>query len=139
MLCLWVGLAVGLWDADNVFGTVVGSLIATCILVMPVALFVAVLWRIADLGWYVAWDAMGSHLSVAILMLCLWAGLAFLMWDADAVFVSVVASFIAACAVGVPVALAVWLLVVLWRIGAALLAHRRGGMGRDMGRGDLGP
>ena len=139
MLCLWVGLAVVMWDADAVFVSVLASLIATCILVMPVALFVAVLWRIADLGWYVAWDAMGSHLSVAILMLCLWAGLAFVIWDADAVVVSVVVSFIATCAVGGLVAIAVWLLVVLWRIGAGLLAHRRGGMGRDMGRGDLGP
>ena len=58
--------------------------------------------------------AMGSHLSVAILMLCLWAGLAILMWDADTVFVSVVASFLATCILGLPVGFAAGL---LWRTG----------------------
>ena len=61
--------------------------------------------------------AMGSHLSVAILMLCLWASLLVVMWDAGAVFVSVVSAAIATCILGLPVAFVAGL---LWRGGEAV-------------------
>ena len=48
-LCLWVGLAILMWDAGNVFGVVVGALLASIILVLPAALCVGLLWRYAEL------------------------------------------------------------------------------------------
>ena len=44
----------------------------------------------------------------------LWAGLAILMWDADAIFVTLVASFLATCVLGLPVTFAAGL---IWRTG----------------------
>ena len=141
--CLWPGLAVWMWDAlrsdadtlaDSWFSLVIASFFATWILSLPAAVVVVLLLRFAKLIWYdaVPWirdDRRRS--SVAILMLCLWAGLLVVMLDADAMFVSVLASFLVTCILGLPVAFAAWL---FWRI-RAVLAHRRGGMGR----GDLVP
>ena len=48
-LCLWAGLAILTWDAANVFGTVVGALLASFLLLLPAAFCVGLLWRYAEL------------------------------------------------------------------------------------------
>ena len=50
-------------------------------------------------------------------MFCLWASLLVVMWDASAVFVSLVSAFLATCILGLPVAFAAGL---LWRYAELL-------------------
>ena len=142
-MCLLDGSA-GFW------GCVIAGIFFGSILSLPMVILVAVaLWVVDqvidvveairdEIRWRRAksqagsepWISPGYGFAIG-LYLCLWAGLAILTWDADAVFVSVVASFLATCILVLPVAFAAWL---FWRI-RAVLAHRRDGMGR----GDLDP
>ena len=55
-LCLWAGLCVLMWDADRVFGTVVGALLVSFILLLPVAFCVGLVLRTIEVfGDAVTW------------------------------------------------------------------------------------
>ena len=50
-LCLWVGLIVLMWDADNVFGVMVSMLLVSFILLLPAAFCAGLILRYAELTW----------------------------------------------------------------------------------------
>ena len=50
-LCLWVGLCVLMWDADDVFMTVVGAYVVSLILWLPAAFCIGLIMRYAELLW----------------------------------------------------------------------------------------